>query len=71
LIKLYDNEKKNEKEICRIKEEVDFDLEKICYVNKFYKQINEALIGINEIENKVDEFYTERIYYNDQDNPEI
>jgi hypothetical protein len=44
------NEKKNEKENFRSKEEVDYDFGRICNINKYYKQINEAIITFNNIE---------------------
>lgn len=40
----------NEEEIKKIKIDEDNDLESICNINKFYKQINEVLIFLKEIE---------------------
>jgi hypothetical protein len=70
-IKLYDDDEKNSNEISRFKEEVDFDLGKICDINKYYKQIKEAPIFISEIERKIDENSPEKIYVDDLDDPEI
>jgi hypothetical protein len=65
------DEEKNKREINRITEEVDYDLNKICYINKYYKQINEASIILNEVDRKIEEFYPEKQYFVDTENPEI
>jgi hypothetical protein len=71
LIKLFDNEKKNEKEIARIKEEVDFDLERVCNINKYYKQVNETLIILSDISEMIEEKYAKKTYFDDANNPEV
>jgi hypothetical protein len=57
LASLMDNEGKNIKEIKRINEEVDYDLNTICNVNKYYKHINEALITLSEISERIEDLY--------------
>jgi hypothetical protein len=63
LINLFGDETNSRKEIQKVKEEVDFDLEKIYNINKYYKQINESIIILNEVENKIIDQRPEIIYY--------
>jgi uncharacterized membrane protein YjjP (DUF1212 family) len=66
-----DNEEKNLVEIKRINEEVDYDLGRICNVNKYYNQINEPLILLSDLSVKIDDLYPETKYANDEKNPEV
>jgi hypothetical protein len=42
-------------------------LSRVCNVNKYYKQINEALIIISDVEMKIDDLYPDVKYVDDAD----